>query len=219
MYLVLGGITALSILGYTSYVRITESVQNWREEARSEGLSKGRREGRLDGLSKGRLEGQQEGIREVLGNLVKLGPSRVRRMCLENGIQFTEKRNSGNDHREIEHSLRREIQEEFREELRQYMKRDTKKEVEKELRAEYRKDLTKTGMDMAIVAAARFDMKEETRLQLKKELRSSVRLELREDERYSVRQLLYVISTKISPIPRESLSCKLRLSTICRASH
>lgn len=175
-------------------------------------------------------KGREEGRREVLGQLLAFGPNRLRRMCLEIGVRFTEPEDEDDEDedREIYEGLTAEIRAELKEELRRSMRGeveaevriilrgevegdavsmrrlrgeawqlvkgemersgDVREEVRRDLKNEVRRELTMSGRDVAIVAEAMTELREESRDVLKSQLRNEIKEELRKEMEETVKK-------------------------------
>jgi len=137
-------------------------------------------------LEKSRFEGHVEGRSSILNQLVKFGPARLRRMCLEVGIRFPEPAEEGDwdedraENRQIYEGLVKEVRYELREELKRSMKKEVEEEVKGELLAESRREIRG---DAALIARLYEEAKNKVREELKREVIAEVRGEMKREIR------------------------------------
>lgn len=124
-------------------------------------------------------KGRQEGRREVLGELVKFGPNRLRRMCLEIGMRFSDPENEdGDEERELYEGLTAQIRAVLEAELRRSMRADVENKVRDELKREVKSDPRS-------MERLREDAKELVRNDFRKS--GEVRAEVRTEEKRKIR--------------------------------
>lgn len=126
-----------------------------------------------------RAKGQQEGRCEVLGQLARFGPSRLRRMCLEIGIHFSDLRTEGdNDIRTLDPDLQAELRAALERELRESMLPSVESEVRTLLRGQ-------VEANVQTMERLRNDAKEEVWQELRRSsaVRNEVRTELKKEIR------------------------------------
>ncbi|KAE9367315.1 hypothetical protein N431DRAFT_547843 [Stipitochalara longipes BDJ] len=148
-----------------------------------------------------RAKAREEGRREVLGQLAKFGPNRVRFMCLEVGIEFIESANEDSvAERRLEEEPTNEIRAGLGAELRESMKGKVegevrtflreenlkgstamREEVRTEIKHEIRAERTRSGRDVALIAEVMTESRAETREALKNEMRCDVWKQLRNE--------------------------------------
>ncbi|KAN0095879.1 hypothetical protein V8E51_016590 [Hyaloscypha variabilis] len=159
-----------------------------------------------------RAKGQEDGRHEVLGQLAKFGPNRVRAMCLEAGIRFIE---PANDEfvaeRRLEDGLTAEIRAALEAELRESMKVEVEGEVRAFLREEMERDavVMRQLRDEARDSIYR-DLRKSTAV--KDEVRTEIKREIRAELRRSGRDVSLIAEamTDLRAETREALRSEMR---------
>jgi hypothetical protein len=124
-------------------------------------------------------KGRQAGRREVLGQLVKFGPNRIRRMCLEIGMRFSDPENEDEDEeRELYEGLNVQIRGVLEAELRRSMQA----EVEGKVRVVLKREVEADPRSME-------RLREDAKKMVKEDLKKSreVRKEVRKEEKGKIR--------------------------------
>jgi hypothetical protein len=122
---------------------------------------------------------RQEGRREILGQLARFGPSRLRRICSEIGIHFSDLRTEGdNEIRTLDLDLQAELRAALERELRESMLPSVESEVRTLLRGQLE-------ANVQMMERLRNDAKEEVGQELKRSsaVRGEVRTELKKEIR------------------------------------
>jgi len=129
-----------------------------------------------------RAKAREQGRREVLSQLAKFGPNRVRSMCLEVGIRFIEPADSElNAERVLENELNDEIRAALEAELRKSMRGEVEGEVRASLRSEVERNAGLMGRLMNEARESVYKhlrkstaVKEEARTQIKRDIRAEL---------------------------------------------
>jgi hypothetical protein len=130
-----------------------------------------------------RVKGQEEGRHEVLGQLAKFGPNRVRAMCLEAGIRFIE---PANDEFVAERRLEDGLTADIRATLEAELRKSMKEEVEGEVRAFLREEMEGDAVLMSRLSNEARELicrdlrkstavKDEVKMEIKQEIRAELR--------------------------------------------
>ncbi|KAI9648587.1 hypothetical protein NHQ30_003224 [Ciborinia camelliae] len=143
----------------------------------------------------------------IIRKLLRLGPHKLRSICLSEGVKFMARNDDGKlvrvdigegdgDREEdlrkhvkiVEEEIVQEIRRELREEVKNEMRREVRWEVRDELRKEIRDDMTRHGRDVKLVAEAIRDIRD---------IRDEVIREEMEDARKSTQDRTREIESRI----------------------